>query len=180
MIFPSIRGGLFDNFLKEKNGTMFVKMAVQLIWSIMSEMRTDLVYSILVFLCALGAVRILQWFKYLKSLPPGPWGFPVLGYLPFIKGDLHLQFGGLAKKYGSMFSARLGTKLVVVLSDYRTIRDTFRREEFSGRPHTEFMNILEGYGELVTFLLLSKELRQSTSVMFIHVIILINCRNYQC
>ncbi|XP_015118416.1 cytochrome P450 18a1 [Diachasma alloeum] len=125
---------------------MLVEIVVQWVWSITSGMRTDLAYSIVVFLSALGVVRAFQWFKYLRSLPPGPWGFPILGYLPFIKGDLHLQFGGLAKKYGSMFCARLGTKLVVVLSDYRTIRDTFRREEFSGRPHSEFMNILGGYG----------------------------------
>ncbi|CAL7950805.1 unnamed protein product [Xylocopa violacea] len=49
-----------------------------------------------------------------------------------------------------MFSARLGTQLVVVLSDHRTIRDTFRREEFTGRPHTEFINILGGYGIINT------------------------------
>ncbi|XP_011300426.1 cytochrome P450 18a1 [Fopius arisanus] len=125
---------------------MLVEIVVQWVWGFLSGMRIDLVYSILVFVGALVLVRAGQWFKFLRSLPPGPWGFPVFGYLPFIKGDLHLQFGGLAKKYGSMFSARLGTKLVVVLSDYRTIRDCFRREEFSGRPHSEFMNILGGYG----------------------------------
>lgn len=64
-----------------------------------------------------------------------------------MKGDSHLHYKDLARKYGTMFSTRLGNQLVVVLSDHKTIREAFRKEEFTGRPHTEFMNILEGYGE---------------------------------
>lgn len=126
---------------------MLVEHAAHWMWKVMGGTRIDVLSSLLVFLVVFGAVRSLQWLKYLKTLPPGPWGFPIIGYLPFIKGDVHLQFGEMAKKYGSMFSARLGTQLVVVLSDYRIIRDTFRREEFTGRPHTEFINILGGYGK---------------------------------
>ena len=64
-----------------------------------------------------------------------------------MKGVCHLHYNDLARKYGSMFSTRLGNQLVVVLSDHKIIREAFRREEFTGRPHTEFMNILDGYGE---------------------------------
>ncbi|KAG7188511.1 hypothetical protein KM043_008145 [Ampulex compressa] len=116
----------------------------------MGGTRIEVLYTLLVFLGVLLVVRCIQWLRYVRTLPPGPWGVPVFGYLPFLKGDAHLQYGELAKKYGSMFSARLGTQFVVVLSDYRTIRDTFRREEFTGRPHTEFINILGGYGVINT------------------------------
>lgn len=126
---------------------MLVEPVARCIWQAMGGTRIEVLYTLLVFVAALLAVRYFQWLKHVRALPPGPWGVPVFGYLPFIKGDLHLQFGKLAKKYGSMFSVRLGTQLVVVLSDYRVIRDTFRREEFTGRPHTEFINILDGYGE---------------------------------
>nr|CAD7258396.1 unnamed protein product [Timema shepardi] len=102
--------------------------------------------TLLVFLVVIVAVRLLQMFREVRSLPPGPWGFPVIGYLPFLKGDAHLHFKELAKKYGSMFSTKLGNQLIVVLSDYKTIREAFRREEFTGRPHTEFSSILGGYG----------------------------------
>lgn len=137
----------FLNFQSKKKKKMLVLHASQWIWKSISETRSDILYSLLVFVMVLGIVRWVQWVKYLMTLPPGPWGYPIIGYLPFIKGDLHLAFGKLAQKYGSMFSARLGSQLIVVLSDYRTIRDAFRREEFSGRPHTEFMNILGGYGK---------------------------------
>ncbi|KAH1003042.1 hypothetical protein HUJ05_010991 [Dendroctonus ponderosae] len=82
-----------------------------------------------------------------RQLPPGPWGVPVFGSLLRIKGDLHLFYRDLTHKYGSLISARLGSQLIIVLSDYKTIRDAFRKEEFTGRPSTELTNILDGYGE---------------------------------
>lgn len=113
----------------------------------MGGSETEVFYTLLVFIGVLLSVKIVQWFKHSRTLPPGPWGVPILGYLPFIKGATHLHFDELAKKFGSIFSIRLGSELIVVLSDYRIIRDSFRREEFSGRPHTDFMNILDGYGK---------------------------------
>ena len=115
--------------------------------AIASPSGNDTFYTLLVFFGVLGLTRLVQWYRRVRSLPPGPWGLPLFGYLPFMDGDVHLKFAEMAKKYGSMFSAKLGTQLVVVLSDYRIIRETFRREEFTGRPHTEFNNILGGYGE---------------------------------
>ncbi|XP_066995612.2 cytochrome P450 18a1 [Anabrus simplex] len=106
----------------------------------------DLCWTLVVFLAVLVTVRFAQKFHELRALPPGPWGIPLIGYLPFLKGDTHLHFKELARKYGSMFSTRLGNQLIVVLSDHKMIREAFRREEFTGRPHTEFTNILGGYG----------------------------------
>ena len=100
-----------------------------------------------VFVAVLFLVRVLQKLKEANSLPPGPWGVPILGSLPFLKGDLHLHFRDLTQKYGSLISTRLGSQLIVVLSDYKMIRDAFRKEEFTGRPITEFSTLLDGYGE---------------------------------
>ncbi|XP_069684414.1 cytochrome P450 18a1 isoform X2 [Periplaneta americana] len=108
--------------------------------------RVDLCRTLLVFLAVLTIVRIIQILRDVRTLPPGPWGLPIFGYLPFLKGDAHLHFKELAKKYGTMFSTKLGNQLVVVLSDHKMIREAFRKEEFTGRPHTEFINILGGYG----------------------------------
>lgn len=115
------------------------------LWSAIAKEMTAAVLA--VFLVVLVVVRMLQLLREACSLPPGPWGIPILGCLPFLKGDLHLYLRDLTQKYGSLISTRLGSQLIVVLSDYKMIRDTFRKEEFSGRPKTEFMSILDGYGK---------------------------------
>lgn len=103
---------------------------------------------LLVVLSILVCYQIYLYVRRLRSLPPGPWGLPIIGYLPFLKGDAHICFTNLSNKYGPIFSTKLGDQLIVVLSDYRHIREAFRREEFSGRPHTELSSILGGYGKL--------------------------------
>lgn len=89
--------------------------------------------------------RLLAVIRDIRKLPPGPWGPPVVGYLPFV-GVRHKTFLELARNYGTLFSARLGNQLTVVLSDYRLIREAFRREEFTGRPSTPLMHTLDGLG----------------------------------
>lgn len=123
---------------------MFVYSALKLYSFVLQELTTNV---LAVFLSVLLLVRLLQLFREARSLPPGPWGLPVLGSLPFLKGDLHLHFRDLTHKYGSLISTRLGSQLFVVMSDPKMIRDAFRKEEFTGRPTTEFTNLLGGYGE---------------------------------
>ncbi|XP_037973711.2 cytochrome P450 18a1 [Plutella xylostella] len=94
---------------------------------------------------ALLVLRLLALLREVRKLPPGPWGPPVVGYLPFV-GVRHKTFLELARSYGTLFSARLGNQLTVVLSDYRLIREAFRREEFTGRPSTPLMHTLDGLG----------------------------------
>ncbi|KAI8435148.1 hypothetical protein MSG28_003523 [Choristoneura fumiferana] len=94
---------------------------------------------------ALLVARLAQLVREARKLPPGPWGPPVVGYLPFL-GVRHKTFLELARSYGVLFSARLGNQLTVVLSDYRLIREAFRREEFTGRPNTPLMHTLDGLG----------------------------------
>lgn len=125
---------------------MITFVTVWLCSAFMSELSLNV---FVVFSGVLLIIRYIQIWRLNKRLPPGPWGVPVLGSLPFVKGDLHLYFKELASKYGSLFSLKLGSKNIVVMSDYKAIRDAFRREEFTGRPITEFTSILGGYGELV-------------------------------
>jgi 26-hydroxylase len=100
--------------------------------------------------CSLVIVAVLtRWalgFGGRRALPPGPRGLPLVGYLPFLGGDAHLCFADLAEKYGPIFSLKLGSQFVVVLSDHKLVREAFRREDFTARPLSEFTNILGGYG----------------------------------
>ncbi|KAH9516160.1 hypothetical protein DERF_006920 [Dermatophagoides farinae] len=92
-------------------------------------------------------------------LPPGPYGMPILGYLPFVGHDFHLRLTELGKKYGSIYQIYLGTKRVVVINDARIIKEAFRQPVFSGRPDTELTRILQGYGIVNTDGALWKEQR---------------------
>ncbi|MQL74318.1 hypothetical protein Taro_006675 [Colocasia esculenta] len=60
------------------------------------------------------------------SLPPGSRGLPLLGYLPFLKPDLHRCFADLARTYGPIVGLRLGSRLCVVLSSPATVEEALR------------------------------------------------------
>ncbi|XP_072943520.1 cytochrome P450 18a1 [Epargyreus clarus] len=116
------------------------------LWQVVSycTSRTTLPL-ILVASAAFLAARLISLVRDIRKLPPGPWGPPVVGYLPFL-GVRHKTFLELARSYGALFSARLGNQLIVVLSDYKLIRETFRLDEFTGRPSTPLMHTLDGLG----------------------------------
>ncbi len=71
-------------------------------------------------------------FRLSTNLPPGPWSFPILGYLPIIAFNLRV-YGipmpvlclRLSKKYGKVFSFYLGNHLCVVLNSSEAVRDAF-------------------------------------------------------
>ncbi|XP_066995609.2 cytochrome P450 306a1 [Anabrus simplex] len=82
------------------------------------------------------------------SLPSGPWGVPVLGYLPWLDEQVpHESLTDLARRYGPIYSLRLGSVLAVVLSDCRIIRQALSQEACSGRaPLFLTHGIMQGYG----------------------------------
>jgi len=128
---------------------------------------SDLFVSLVFVVLVLILLRVVQVYWYIRTLPPGPWGVPLLGYLPFLSGVAHQQFTEMSKKYGSTFSLRLGSQLIVVLSDYKSIRKAFRREAFSGRPVNDISAIIEGYGELLQ---LSKHYKVSHILTCTHIL----------
>ena len=107
--------------------------------------------TLLVFCGALSCVLFIQWLIKLicdyKKLPPGPWGVPIFGYLTFIGHEKHTQYMKLTKKYGSLFSAKLGAQLTVVISDYKILREAFKKDVFTGRPQSPLLKTLGGFGE---------------------------------
>ncbi|CAI0455594.1 unnamed protein product [Linum tenue] len=74
------------------------------------------------------------------SLPPGPRGLPIVGYLPFLMFNgknipLHRQFTHLAAQYGPIFKIRVGSQLQVVVSSPSLAKQVLRDNEsiFSSR-----------------------------------------------
>ncbi len=103
----------------------------------------------LIFLLLLLVAKTFNLHHLHVGLPPGPSGVPVLGYLPYLTKNIHLQLTDLAKQFGSIYKLYFGRHLVVVLSDPKVIREAFKKEAFSGRPNTQFTKLLDGYGEFL-------------------------------
>ncbi|RWS26441.1 cytochrome P450-like protein 20 [Leptotrombidium deliense] len=100
----------------------------------------------LIFFIILFVLRFWCRTHTFLPLPPGPFSIPLLGFLPFVGKDFHLTLTELAKSYGSVYQIFLGSRRVVIINDFRLVREAFRKPIFSGRPDTEVTKILQGYG----------------------------------
>lgn len=107
-------------------------------------------------LTLLFTVSTLLWFLWIwkKSntnptapLPPGPRGLPLLGYLPFLGANLHLEFTDMARVYGPIFKLQLGTKLCIVVSSPELVKQVVRDQDttFSNRDPT-IAALIASYG----------------------------------
>ncbi|KAL0446145.1 UNVERIFIED_CONTAM: Flavonoid 3'-monooxygenase [Sesamum latifolium] len=70
--------------------------------------------------------------------PPGPWGLPIVGFLPFLRPDMHIQFTELARQYGPIYKLWLGSKLCTVISSTSLIKEIIRDHDtiFANRDST--------------------------------------------
>ncbi|GMS94962.1 hypothetical protein PENTCL1PPCAC_17137, partial [Pristionchus entomophagus] len=70
------------------------------------------------------------------SLPPGPFAVPLLGNFinEITPPYLHVGFKRLSAKFGPVFTVHIPFP-VVNISDFETIRDTFRGNDAAGRFH---------------------------------------------
>ena len=61
--------------------------------------------------------------KHQTNLPPGPTGFPVVGYLPFLGPQPREKLLKLTKDYGDIFTIKMGSFTVVVLNGRKVIKE---------------------------------------------------------
>ncbi|KAF8034176.1 hypothetical protein BT93_C0450 [Corymbia citriodora subsp. variegata] len=74
-------------------------------------------YLPLIFLLLLLTLRLFSsWLKQPNNLPPSPPSIPIIGHLHLIKFPLHRTFHSLSQSYGPVFSLRLGSRRVIVVS----------------------------------------------------------------
>ena len=110
-----------------------------------NDLTSTLVVS---YLLILIAYLLMQWLHKQLKLPPGPWGLPVSGIIPFIKKEFHLLLFDYAKKYGGIVSFKMGMETIVVLSDHKIIRKAFKLPDMTARPKGGLVGVLlNGYGK---------------------------------
>ncbi|KYQ50759.1 hypothetical protein ALC60_10155 [Trachymyrmex zeteki] len=80
-------------------------------------------------------------------LPPGPFGIPLFGYLPWINSKRpHVSLTELARKYGPICGLRMGSVYTVLLSDPQLVRQALAKDAFAGRaPLYLTHGIMQGY-----------------------------------
>ncbi|XP_071981308.1 cytochrome P450 2G1-like [Engystomops pustulosus] len=85
-----------------------------------------------------------------RNLPPGPTPLPLIGSILHIKkGRLVKSFIKLWDQYGSVYTLYFGSRLVIVLCGYETVKEALvdRGEEFGGRGPLPVMDkFAQGYG----------------------------------
>ncbi|XP_015781256.1 cytochrome P450 2C15-like [Tetranychus urticae] len=73
--------------------------------------------------------------KRTLSLPVGPWGLPIVGYLPFLGDHVYLQFDQLSKKFGPVYCLKLGSFDVVLVCDWPHLKDATSNDALLARPY---------------------------------------------
>lgn len=71
----------------------------------------------------LAAVYIYLSKSKRTNFPPGPTGVPLLGYAPFIGSNTTKTFMRIGKKYGPIYSLKMGEQDWVVLNSYDVIHE---------------------------------------------------------
>lgn len=78
----------------------------------------------------------LYWLSFPRRLPPGPFGVPLFGYLPFLTKEPHVKYTELSKKYGPVFTVWFGSMPAIILHGFDAVNEAFvdREADFMNRP----------------------------------------------
>ncbi|KAI2806036.1 hypothetical protein BLOT_005047 [Blomia tropicalis] len=92
-------------------------------------------------------IRYIISYNKSKRLPKGPYGLPLIGYLPFLGKNPHYTLWKLSKQYGSIYTLPLGKQNIVVLNDWDSIKDSLRKDSFLGKNNS--FSIFTGVKSLI-------------------------------
>ena len=109
------------------------------------------------YLLCLAVFAFLYWyFQKPTNVPPGPFQWPLIGSLPILLRSAwrqehpHDLMHRLSQRYGKVFSLGVGTGVrVVVLNDFKSIKEGFQKAELSDRVHSTVLeSITPGKGKI--------------------------------
>ncbi|KAK3595383.1 hypothetical protein CHS0354_008810 [Potamilus streckersoni] len=80
-----------------------------------------------------------------RNVPPGPWGFPIIGHLPLLGDKPQETFTRWRETYGDVFKIRMGSWDTIVINGQHAVRDALERidDAYSGRPNFYTMKVLK-------------------------------------
>lgn len=127
-----------------------IKIKINFQQSLARDAAMSLEY-VLPVLLILAVSLLLKFVGSRRRLAPGPWGIPVLGFLPWVNPDApHETFAALVRKHGPVCGLKLGSLYTVLLGDAHLVRQALAKDELSGRaPLYVTHGIMRGYGESV-------------------------------
>ncbi|XP_015921089.1 cytochrome P450 2F3 [Parasteatoda tepidariorum] len=97
---------------------------------------------------ALFLILLSTFYYFIRSrgLPPGPTGFPYIGYWPFFDAStIHFQLEELRKKYGDVFSFTVTGRLYISLCSYNAIREVEFKKPQDFETRASGYNLLNYY-----------------------------------
>ena len=94
------------------------------------DTKSTIILLVVFFLSLIYLKRVLS-----QNFPPGPWSFPFVGSLKLLKEKPHHHLTYLQKKYGDVYSLRLGKYRTVVACSLEAIQEGLVKNspKFSGR-----------------------------------------------
>ncbi|KAK9016827.1 hypothetical protein V6N11_079320 [Hibiscus sabdariffa] len=98
------------------------------------EMEGILIYSLLSALFLWLATEFIV--SRRRNLPPSPSALPILGHLHLLREPLHRTLFSLSQKHGPIFSLKLGSRFLVVVSSPSTVQQCFTKNDIvlANRP----------------------------------------------
>ena len=67
--------------------------------------------------------QLLKTTQRRSRIPSGPWGFPLVGSFPMLTAYPERTLDRWARKYGELYSVRLGNQLFAIVSSPRVAKD---------------------------------------------------------
>ncbi|XVF71426.1 hypothetical protein PTKIN_Ptkin12aG0036400 [Pterospermum kingtungense] len=101
--------------------------------------EATILYAFISFIFLLFCLNyfLFQKPKHPKNLPPSlPNSLPIIGHLRLLKPPIHRLFQDLSQKYGPIFSLKLGSRLLVVISSSTAAEECLVKNDivFANRP----------------------------------------------
>ncbi|XP_062607295.1 cytochrome P450 1A1-like [Saccostrea cucullata] len=94
---------------------------------------SEFLSSIAILLTVFLIIKIILGWRH---RPPGPWGIPLFGHLPFLGSRPLNKFKEYQEKYGDVFLLRFGSWPTVIINGLDTVKSTLTNDSdsFAARP----------------------------------------------